>query len=289
MNGAISFSLFGYSRVTPTNCFEWDTYARGFFVNARINRVIYPEWTTVLNIDQESYNSPYKPIFDWLVKNTKTQIEVFPNNDPLCKAMLRRLCTVFAYNHPKWRWDRVLCRDTDSIGTYREAQAVAQWVQENKAVHCITDSISHNIPLMGGMIGMQAGQINDRLRITTRPENAWDKLIEMNPGIDFNRKGSDQEFLMRIVWPKVQDSVTEHYVLGMRQNIPEGSGRHYSIPDIEIPVDPIHKFLNTCAGHIGSSGYYEPPMLKWLNTIDPYRKEYVPIQKQFSKLFFWQY
>lgn len=287
MSKAIAYSLFGYGKVTPQNCFAFETYIRSFFVNVRINRVLYKDWTNVLNIDQSSFNSPYRPIFEWLKNNTKTDI-VIQDDAPLCKAMLWRFKTVFAYNHPNWKYSHTICRDTDSISTYREAQAVAQWIQEDRTAHCITDSISHNIPMMGGMCGFRPGYLNERLNLNIEPEKIWDELLKRGGEIDFNRKGSDQDFLMKYIYPKVAvDSVTAHFCLGMRQVSTEDNGMHYSIPDIPIDVDPIHKFLNTCAGHIGASGYYEPPMLKWLNTMDPEREYYSDIQKQFPKVFFW--
>lgn len=284
---AIAYSLFGYGRITPATCFEFESYARGFFVNCRINRVIYPGYTTVLNIDQESFDSPYKEIFEWLRDRIGVVIVIQPNNEHLCRAMLWRFKTVFTYNHPEWAYTHVLCRDTDSIGTYREAQAVTQWIHEDRAAHCITDSISHNIPMMGGMCGFRPGYLNDRIKITRDPGYAQEAVFN-NTGIDFTKKGSDQDYLMKFIYPKVaHDSVTSHFVLGMKHVTPEGEGTHYKIDDIEIGVDPIHKFLNTCAGHIGASGYYEPPMLKWLNTIDPFKEEYETIQKKFPKVFFW--
>ncbi len=162
MTKAISYSLFGFERVTPDNCFAFETYVRGFFVNCRINRVLYPEFVTVLNIDELSFASPYNKIFTWLEENLKVLIVRKANNVPLCRAMLWRLETSFTFEHPNWVYSHVLCRDTDSISTYREAQAVSQWIAEDRAVHCITDSISHNIPMMGGMIGIRPGYINDR-------------------------------------------------------------------------------------------------------------------------------
>jgi len=284
---AISYSLFGFNKITPANCFEFETYVRGFFVNVRINRVIYPGWTNVLNIDRESYNSPYRMIFDWLASETQTAI-VIQDDAPLCKAMLWRLKTVFSYDHPNWRYSHIICRDTDSIGTYREAQAVAQWIGEDRTAHCITDSISHNIPMMGGMCGFRPGYLNERLKLNLEPEKIWDQLIKNGGEIDFTKKGADQDFLMRYIYPKVAtDSVTAHFVLGMRQTVTENNGMHYTIPDIPIDVDPVHKHLNDCAGHIGAAGYYEPPMLKWLRHIDPNRDYYTPIEKQFPKVFFW--
>lgn len=284
---AIAYSLFGYGQQTPDSCFEFETYCRGLFVNIRINRIIYPDWTNVVKIDHESRNSKYKAVFDWLEGNTNTKFVLMPSGQHLCRNMLARFQTVFSYAHPTWEYSHVLCRDSDSISTYREAQAVAQWIKEDRSSHCITDSISHNIPMMGGMCGFRPGYVNDRLQASDNPDFIFSKLLERCLDIDFSRKGSDQDFLMRVIYPKVQDSITAHFVLGIRQVVPEGEGIHYKIDDIDIGIDPAHKFLDTCAGHIGASGYYEPPMIRWLNTIDPFRQRYLEIQQKFPKLFFW--
>lgn len=250
-------------------------------INVRFNRVIYPNWVNVVNLDSSTYNSPFKPIFLWLQNKGFIELNICPDDTPLCLAMLWRLKPVFSYTHPEWTYTHVLCRDVDSICTYREAQAVQQWIDEDKAIHCITDSISHNIPMMGGMIGFRPAHLSSRLSVKT-----WDAL--MNRGqFDYKRKGTDQDFLNKFIYPNCAESATEHFVLGMVHNLPEGNGRHYSIPDIKIDVDPIFKVTNDCAGHIGAAGYYEPPTLKFLHNIDPYNYEYSEIEKQFPQLFFW--
>jgi hypothetical protein len=284
---ALAYSVFGYGKTTPTNCFAIETYLRGCMVNCRFNRVIYPNWITVFNLDPPTY-SHYRRIFDWLQNKGLAMLNIVDaDEDPLTLKMLYRLKTVLSYTHPDWDFTHVLCRDVDSICTYREAQAVQQWIQENKAIHCITDSISHNIPMMGGMIGFKPADLGSRLNLNA--EKAWKQLIDRGSDIDFRRKGADQDFLNREVYPKCAESATEHFVLGMRHNLPEVDGRHYSIPDVEVEgVDPIYKCTNDCSGHIGSAGYYEPPTLKFLNTIDPYRQEYAEIERQFPKLFFWR-
>lgn len=282
MTPAISYSIFGYDRILNNSWAEYETYLRGFFVNVRFNRVLYPGWTTVLNIDAQSY-SPHRKLYDWFKKKNLIDIHIQPDDEPLCVGMLWRLKTVFHYVHPEWTYSHVLCRDTDSISTYREAQAVQQWIDEGKAAHCITDSISHTIPMMGGMIGFRPSELSSRLGL-----HEWEDVIALGSGIDFRRKGSDQDFLNKFVYPKVAESVTEHFVLGMPHNLKEGNGRHYSIPDIKIEVDEKFKVTNDCCGHIGSAGFYEPPTIKFLTQIDPYRDEYESIEKQFPRLFFWR-
>jgi hypothetical protein len=282
---AITYSLFGYGKATPANCFEFDTYVRGLMVNVRFNRILYPNWVNVVSMDPSTYTSPYQSLFEWLQNKGFIEINIEDDDTPLCLAMLWRLKAGLAFKHPEWTYTHVLNRDIDSISTYREAQAVAQWIKEDKAIHCITDSISHNIPMMGGMIGFRPAHLGSLMNLSA--DKAWPQLMQRAAGIDFNRKGSDQDFLNRVIYPSCFQSSTEHFILGMKQNVPEENGRHYLIEDIPIDVDPAFKASNDCAGHIGAAGFYEPPTLKFLRNLDPYLPEYVEIEKQFPKLFYW--
>ena len=283
---AITYSLFGYGKATPQNCFEFDTYCRGLMVNVRFNRILYPNWINVLNLDYSTYNSPYRSIFDWLQNKGLIVMNLEDDDQELCSAMLWRFKSGLLYIHPEWAYTHVLNRDIDSIATYREAQAVQQWIGENKAIHCITDSISHNIPMMGGMIGFKPADLGSIFNISA--PKSWQALIANSAGINFSRKGSDQEFLNRVIYPACYQSATEHFVLGMKRNVPEENGRHYSIPDIEVEnVDPVFRSTKDCAGHIGAAGFYEPPTVKFLKYSDPYRNEYTEIERKFPKLFYW--
>lgn len=280
---AISYSLFGFGKERYPGCFDFNSYFRGSMINLRVNRVLYPGWINVFNLDSNTYNSPFKKVFDWYVEKGLAIVNICPDNEALTKAMLWRIKPVFFTNADKtWQFTHVLCRDIDSVGTYREAQAVQQWIDEDKTIHCITDSVSHNIPLMGGMIGFRPSYLSSRLGV-----NSYDELIGRSEGIHYATKGADQTFLNRYVYPRCAESSTEHFVLGMPHNLAEGNGRHYSIPDINIRVDEKFKFLNTVCGHIGSSGWYEPPMLKFLNEIDPYKQEYAEIEREFAHIFYW--
>lgn len=293
MSKAVSYSLFGYSKPTPPNTFEFNSYLRGMMINVRINRIIYPDWTTVIHTDKETYTSKYQPIFDWLIDHALIEVKICQSNEALCRAMLWRLMPAFerlwdesAQGFKGWKYTHVLCRDIDSICTYREAQAVSIWMKEKKPLHCITDSVSHNIAMMGGMIGMTTEHFAERMGVAT-----WDQMMDLGGNIDYSRKGSDQDFLNRYVYPRFaaqgESNVTEHFVLGMVRNLPEENGRHYSIEDIAMPIDAKYKEINNCCGHVGSSGYYENVMVKFLNTLDPYREQYKEIEKQFSNIFFW--
>jgi len=291
---AISYSLFGYDRNREANSFDFQSYLRGFHINIRFNRILYPDWITVLNVDKVTYNSPYKPIFDWHVSKGYCRISLQENNTPLCKAMLWRLKTVFDYDHPAWRYTHVICRDLDSIATYREAQMVTEWIKEDKAIHCITDSVSHTIPMLGGMVGFRPGYVNDLLKLNINPEAAWEKLLSFAPDIDFKRKGSDQDFLNRVVHPKCAHNATEHFILGMRHDVLEENGRHYKIDETIVPEGVSPEMKNKLeekklAGHVGAAGFYETPTMYFLYHHDPYKEDYQELEEMegFEKIFYW--
>ena len=282
---AISYSLFGFGKPTPENCFEFASYMRGMNINVRFNRILYIGWQTVINVDDETYRGKYNKVFKWHEDRGFIKVNICPNNQPLCLAMLWRLKPVYDYTHPDWTYTHVLCRDLDSIATFREVQMVQEWIHEDKTVHCITDSVSHNIPMMGGMIGFRPAYFTERLGITT-----WEKLMEFDKGMDFSKKGSDQTFLNNAIYPKCADSCTEHYIKGMIHNLPEGNGRHYRVnEDLEIGVDPRFKATNLLCGHVGSAGYYGEPTLKFLRYDDPYRNDYKDLEnmKEFKEIFSW--
>lgn len=288
---AISYSLFGYERGRQHNSFDFASYCRGLHINIRICRLLYPDWDIVLNIDHATYNSPYKPIFDWHTHKGRLKISLFQDNEPLCKAMLRRVQTVFDYDHPEWRYSHVICRDLDSIPTYRELQMVNEWIEEDKAMHCITDSISHTIPMMGGMIGFRPGYVNDLMGLNVNPEAAFDKLLSLAPDINYTFKGSDQDFLNRVMYPKLCKSATEHFIKGRRHDLIEGNGRHYRVPEKAILINPGFKEIDLLAGHVGAAGFYEAPTMKFLRDEDPYRKQYEELEAipEFAQIFYWSH
>ena len=141
---AISYALFGYNKARQENCFDFNSYLRGLMISIRMNRIVYPDWTTVLNTDQETYEA-FKDLLDGC------GIEVYVNGpELLCKAMLWRLKPIYLKHEGTDvpRFTHVICRDLDSPTTKREAQCVQYWLGRGSSIHAITDSVSHNIPLM---------------------------------------------------------------------------------------------------------------------------------------------
>lgn len=277
MKKAISYSLFGYNKERHKDCFDFSSYLRCLMVNVRMNRLIYPEWEIVLQTNQETYNA-FKKLFD----NIGIIIRINPPA-PLCLAMLWRLKTCFETEKDNWKYSHVICRDLDSPTTYREAQAVKYWINRDKAMHAITDSISHNIPLMGGMIGIRPAYFNEKVG------NTWDAMMKLSKGMTFEKKGSDQVFLNQCIYPtfatKGSESITQHYVKGHGDTFL--NDYHNTIPDLEIDVPYQYSESNQTCGHIGASGYYETAMFKFLRKYKDQFTDLIEVEKQYPNIFYW--
>jgi len=280
---AISYSLFGYGKEKHKNSFDFNSYLRGLLLCIRMNRLLYPDWVNVLETDKETYNA-YKSLFDRL------PLEVEINNpDVLTKAMLWRLKPVFNYS----KYTHVICRDLDSLATYREAQAVQDWLNygkddrsKAKGAHAITDSISHTLPMLGGMIGFDTGL----WPVFTGIEHYVHLFNGDGVGsINFEEKGADQTFLNKYIYPKFagnNPSIVQHYVLGMRNTFLDGYKNE--IPD--IPVDGVSAEMresNDVAGHIGAAGWYNPPTFKFLQKHQDKFKDILNIEKSFPQIAYW--
>lgn len=278
---AISYSLFGYNQ-QHENCYDFRAYLRGLHLNIRIAELLYPGWDVRVMADQSVVQSTY---FQYLC-NLNNEGRIFLCNMStwdLCRMMLYRLYPIFFNDGGKPMYDRVICRDTDSLLSYRERQAVAYWERGPKMAHAITDSVSHTITLMGGMIGFQSGPFRDRMNALS-----LDTLLATAEGIDFTKKGADQDFLNRYVLPKVADSITEHFVLGHPQTF--RGDCHNFIHDIdlkEIGVPDELKETNGYGFHIGAAGFQTDAVVKFLQKHGKDNEYWEGIEKQYPELFYW--
>lgn len=148
MSKLICYSLFK----GPKEPFELACYVRGFYFNARMNNLIYPDWRTHLEIDRETYEE-YKGLFIWLQVNNNLSLNVNEETPPLCEGMLWRMKPLFTIDV-----SHILCRDSDAITTYKEAQLVQMWIESGRSFHAIHDNPAHG-GLMGGMIGFDCARL----------------------------------------------------------------------------------------------------------------------------------
>lgn len=210
----ISYSLF-------KDCPEYlyNFYEDGMFYNYRMAKLLFPEWQFMIH-----HSWTTSPAMPFSFRQTAPA--------PRCESMLWRL-------KPIWMEgvERVICRDLDSLLTYRDMKSVERWIASGKSAHGMNDNPAHGgLPLMGGMCGFKSEAIKKHFP-------TWESLIE---GFDLSQHGSDQELLMKRVYPIVQNDIyfDQH---------PE----HYPFTGLAES--------DLCVRHIGSAGINEMETLRFLH------------------------
>lgn len=281
MPNVIGYSLFGYQHENE-NCYDFKSYLRYLGLNLKMKELIWPEWKIYIAMDEVTYNSPYKAFFDYHWTNNKIDIEIVPLQ-PLCLMMLYRMKPMFKTDGNGNPYaDRVMCRDIDSLSTFRECQAVQYWINNGRVAHGMTDSISHTIRLMGGMVSFMSRQFKERMGV-----NTFEEMLALLPGMDYSRKGADQDFLNRVVLPKVENSITEHNMLGI---FPASSGdSHTYIQEVAVPIRGTLRESNLLVNHIGQAGCIIEPVLKFFeNHLSPEHQNYYNhIEAIYKDVFYW--
>lgn len=226
INKCISLSLFGFGQ-EDKDCHSFRSFLQFFSVNLRAYKFLFPDYHIVLYIDANSYKS-HILYFGEIHKLDFVEIWIMGEKEDLCKSMLWRLYPVFKY-------DYTICRDIDSLPTLKDWRCIERWIQDGTKAHAISDSISHTIPLMGGMIGFK--------------KYAFPNHILENPKFDFKRKGSDQDFLNQIVLPYLCDSLSEFRFLGISP-MPNNPFSH------EVGAFSTDTCCDKLVNHIGQGGYH---------------------------------
>ncbi len=167
----ITFSLFGDNPL----------YCVGAVENARLAKEIYPDWKARFYVAQdvpsiyldaiEEYNGDIvhcekKNSYDGLNWRFK------PLNDPDVEY-----------------W---ISRDTDSRLSYREKNAVDEWLVSNKSAHLLRDCHNHGYTIMAGMFG-----------INNKVFHAKYGLIDLE-NVNANYREADQTLLQDKLWPLIK-------------------------------------------------------------------------------------
>lgn len=268
----ISYALFGFGEGRKQDCFAFADYLRGLHLNIRLASILFPDWKIRLHTDKNTFEG-----LKHILNELPIQIEICAQA-PLTKCMLWRMKPCFDK-----KVNYVICRDLDSPLTYRDAQAVSKWISNGKVAHAITDSISHSIPMMGGMIGFWVDHFNNYVKY-----GSWEEMTAID--MSWEVKGMDQNFLTKKIYPCFakhgQDSITQHYVLGMPNTFL--SDYHRNIEDIDIGIDSEYKCTNDLCGHIGASGYYTTVMGDFLRKHNHLWPELNELESKYKDIFYWQ-
>jgi hypothetical protein len=258
-NGArtIAYSLFEPADLSGNERFVFDKYLLGVYFNARMNRLLYPGWRTVLYADErllERHGSYFDDIAETCGR-TAVDFVGRSADAPLWELVLSRMAPLFDGTTA-----RLLCRDLDSIATYREAQAVAEWIQSGTACHAISDNVMHLDPLMAGMCGFDVAQF----RAVCPEYDGFESLVR---GFDLSWRGSDQRLLRERVWPRCRARALAHCLDG-RAGADAAIVRR-EIEPRELPGVRTELWeSNLVVGFIGQAGVNEMEILRFFRRHD---------------------
>ena len=231
----ISYSLFG-----DPDSFEFPFYLRGIYFNARMNRLLYPDWQTHVAYSSKLHLGDFFGILNsrYDISISAPNIYNHYNNDK-CRMMLWRLFPVFEVGVT-----HVLSRDTDAITTYRESKSVERWLKSGMGYHGINDDQAHSIPMMGGMIGIKT----DHFKRDFPEFKSWNNLIGNSK---LSTHGTDQDLLMKKIYPRIG-----------------GKNLYWDRNPLQQRDNPIWESDLTCR-MIGSPGVVDFELLRFFKRFDP--------------------
>jgi hypothetical protein len=187
MNNVISFSLWGND----------PKYCVGAIQNAKLAQEIYPGWTCRFYCGS---SVPYSYIED-LGKMPNVQV-VEMEQEGNWTGMFWRFMTASSRNV-----DVSIFRDCDSRLSWREREAVNDWLRSDFDVHIMRDHPWHTSPIMGGMWGIKKGVIPNLIYMD---KHQTIKGMVNNAFMSRNYWQVDQEFLSAKVWPLIKNKALIH-------------------------------------------------------------------------------
>lgn len=178
----IAFSVFGAN----------ERYLKGAENNSIAARYVYPNWISRFYVDEtvplstrnilQANGAQVIVMKDMPAEKFGTQWRFLVEDDPGV--------------------DFYLVRDADSVVTSKEAFAVAEWLESDKAFHIMRDHFAHTELVLAGMWGARRGNIS----------GMCDRILEYDKStrIIANNIHKDQHFLREQIWPIMKGSVCIH-------------------------------------------------------------------------------
>lgn len=264
----LSYSLFG-----DPSSFEFSFYLRGLIFNVRMNRILYPGFTTSIAFQKDLIeNKSIKGIIEWLFEHESISYKPF-EKAPRCESMLMRMSPIFEDLHPYENATHVICRDLDSVSTYREALCTYEWLNSGLPFHAINDNAAHG-GLMGGMVAFKSEDF--------KQATGYKSFEQMIKGLDLRKHGSDQNFLNKFVLPKIKNKLFLHNL--------KGAGCQAAVTKTVVPasgpVDKKYQYSDLISRYIGSAGVIDFELLRWFKTHDPNPK-WDAFEKRYSDVCYW--
>jgi hypothetical protein len=128
---------------------------------------------------------------------------------------------------------------------------------------------------MGGMVGFKVDHFK-----ATFPH--WDSFEKMISGQDLSKRGSDQDFMMKHIYPKAKGNMMGHFFKGCREVVKITR----QTADCQLPgVSPKLWESNLCPAFIGAAGVNEMETIRFLKRFD--KNDYSDFEKQFPDICHW--
>lgn len=258
----LSYSLFG-----DPSSFEFGWYLRGIYYNVRMNRILLPDFHTVIYTTTELLEKYYAFWHSLGLINQNLAIEEEDNNPQRCLGMLWRMKPIFDENV-----ELVLCRDADSVVTYREANCIHHWLKSGLPFHAINDNDAHS-GLMGGLVGFKSKEF--------RQNTGFKSFDQMVKGLDLKQHGSDQNFLNKVIHPKIKHGLMMHRL--------RGAGVNAARVEVSAPngvVDKKYWLTDLVSRYIGSAGVIDFELMRFFRSHDP-DPRCDNLEKSFPQIFYW--
>ena len=268
MTKVISYSLFG-----DHSSFEFNWYLRGAYFNIRMNRILLPDFHTTIHTTPELIEK-YWAFWQGLGQlNKNITVQEESNNPKRCEGMLWRMIPLFdnLYDNA----DIVLCRDLDSVVTYREALCIHEWLNSNYAFHALNDNQSHG-GLMGGLVGFKAKEFREYTKF-----KSFEQMIK---GLELSKHGSDQNFLNKSVLPLIKNNLLLHKI--------QGAGCPAASIKTSVPaygsIDKKYWVTDLISRYIGSAGVIDFEIMRFFRDHDNDPK-FENFERSFPQIFYWQW
>lgn len=184
MKNVVAYSLWG----------DHPMYWNGALRNIELVNKLYPGFIVRFYIDKDS-----KPELIESIKGENVEVFLVESKDSFHGMFWR----FWAAEDPDV--DIFLSRDCDSRPSEREVLAVNEWIKSDKDFHIMRDHPYHTVPILGGMWGCRNG-IMRKLGLIKMIES-WNQ---------YQRKGIDQDFLGRCIYPLVYKTSMEHSEFNLR-------------------------------------------------------------------------
>jgi hypothetical protein len=178
MKNIVSYSLWG----------DHLMYWTGALRNIELVKKYFPTWICRFYIDKNCK----KELID-TIKGDNVEVVLVDSKDSFHGMFWR----FWAAEDPDV--DIFLSRDCDSRFSDREVSAINEWLESDKDFHIMRDHPYHTVPILGGMWGCRSG-IMRKIGLIKMIES-WNQ---------FSRKGIDQDFLGRCVYPLIYKNAMEH-------------------------------------------------------------------------------